>query len=52
MSAYARAICSSVGSAQQYQGSVIAATGRMSAHSGGSVVAVRPQAVCVSSQTR
>ena len=50
--AYTRASCFSVGSAQQYQGSLIAGTGRLSARAGGSAGAVRPQAACASSQTR
>jgi hypothetical protein len=42
--AYTRASCSTVGSAQQYHGSLIAGTGRLSARACNSAGAVRSQA--------
>jgi len=41
---YTRASCSTVGSAQQYHGSLIAGTGRLSARACSSAGAVRSQA--------
>ena len=48
---YIPATCSSVGSAQQYQGSLIAGTVLLSARSGGSAGADCSQALCARTQT-